>query len=434
LNIKENKYFTPRCTIIYCVLSFVALPVLIVFRFREWSNRTETKTQNTCSKFCCVGSLCLLTIGSIICVYSHNATKIPLDKEISNDDIMTLEEQLLLLKRQAIRRLYNGIMEEYKLTKVTMETLLDSKYYKSEIKELSALPKFLEFRGTWNITKAQNTIHIKVPKAHLRKGIDVVIDWGDGEIEHIKTGREDKLIQHRYSTDDLERADSNRVYELRIKGKLRSAIFDVRFANGTELKNRAKLKTVSSLGYLHWESFDFTFYNCDELIEVQGGFTHDVTSMNFMFGQCANLTTVDIKDWDVSNVKDMAHTFHSCINLTTVETKDWNVSNVKDMNFMFFNCAYLTTVNLKDWKVSNVKGMSYMFFRCMNLTTVETKDWDVSNVTNMHFMFYNCTNLTTVNSKDWNLSKDTRIFRMFDGCTKLPRGNQCFTDEEAWTY
>merc|ERR1712096_522954 len=77
LNGKESINFARCCAALYCVLSF-ALSVLIVFRFREWSNRTATKTPNTCSKFCCVGILCLVTVGSIICVYAHSITRIRL--------------------------------------------------------------------------------------------------------------------------------------------------------------------------------------------------------------------------------------------------------------------------------------------------------------------------------------------------------------------
>src|SRR5690606_29828968 len=53
------------------------------------------------------------------------------------------------------------------------------------------------------------------------------------------------------------------------------------------------------------------------------------------------------------------------------------------------NCSLLATLDVSNWDVSNVTEMTQMFSRCSSLTTLDVSNWDVSNVTNMSNIFYN---------------------------------------------
>ena len=59
-----------------------------------------------------------------------------------------------------------------------------------------------------------------------------------------------------------------------------------------------------------------------------------------------------------------------------------NVSLVEDMNSIFSYYKYdnLESINVSNWNVSNVEDMGYMFYNCSSLKTIDVSHWDVSNV------------------------------------------------------
>ena len=57
--------------------------------------------------------------------------------------------------------------------------------------------------------------------------------------------------------------------------------------------------------------------------------------MNKMFDHCASLTSLDVSNWDTSNVTNMAGMFRSCFNLTSLNLNSWDTSNVTNMAGMF---------------------------------------------------------------------------------------------------
>ena len=77
--------------------------------------------------------------------------------------------------------------------------------------------------------------------------------------------------------------------------------------------------------------------------------------------------------------------FNACSSLTTLDVSNFNTSNVTDMSSMFADCQSLTTLNLSNFNTSNVTDMQWMFFRCSNLT-LDCSHWNVDKVTShTHF-------------------------------------------------
>ena len=96
-----------------------------------------------------------------------------------------------------------------------------------------------------------------------------------------------------------------------------------------------------------------------------------------------------------------------------------NTSCVTNMSYMFDGCSSLTTLDLSDWDTSNVTNMVAMF-SCSSLTTLDLSGWDTSNVTDMRSMFYYCSSLTTIFcGEGWNTGKVTYSSYMFGVCTKI---------------
>lgn len=144
-----------------------------------------------------------------------------------------------------------------------------------------------------------------------------------------------------------------------------------------------------------------------------------VTNMNRMFWNCIYLTTLDLSNFDTSNVIDMSYMFYGCTKLTMLNFGNFNTNNVTDMSNMFNGCKTLTTLNLSSFHTSNVTNMNSMFYECRVLTTLHLSSFDTSNVIAMGAMFYECRSLTTLDLSNFDTSNVTNTKNMFYNCSKL---------------
>ena len=139
--------------------------------------------------------------------------------------------------------------------------------------------------------------------------------------------------------------------------------------------------------------------------------TSNVTDMNYMFGECYSLTSLDLSSFNTSNVTDMSRMFGNCTALTSLDLSSFNTSSVTDMNYMFGNCGALTSLDVSSFNTSNVTDMNYMFGACGALTSLDLSTFDTSNVTDMGGMFDDCSALTslTLSSSFFNSSAVTKF-------------------------
>ena len=109
----------------------------------------------------------------------------------------------------------------------------------------------------------------------------------------------------------------------------------------------------------------------------------------------ANINGLDILD--TSNVKTMAGMFQIYnSSLTSLDVSNWDTSNVTDMSYMFCYCRALTSLDVSKWNTSNVTTMRHMFMNCSNLNTIILgENFGQSNIISEGFVFY-CE--TTVNT------------------------------------
>ena len=118
---------------------------------------------------------------------------------------------------------------------------------------------------------------------------------------------------------------------------------------------------------------------------------------------------------DTSIAKSMYKMFSSCSYLTTLDVSNFNTSNVTDMSYMFENCSKLTSLDLSNFNTSNVTNISGMFMRCSSLTSLNLSNFDTSKVTNMYGMFYSCYKLIHVDLRSFDFTKVTNYSSMFGG-------------------
>jgi len=117
-----------------------------------------------------------------------------------------------------------------------------------------------------------------------------------------------------------------------------------------------------------------------------------------MFRNCSSLTTLNVGNWDVSNVTNMGGIVSFCSSLQTLDVSKWNTSAVTLMSDMFRECTSLATLNVSNWNTSAVTNMRAMFSGCAALTTLNLSGWNVENVL------------------PYDYNKPNTMYRMFEGC------------------
>ena len=81
-----------------------------------------------------------------------------------------------------------------------------------------------------------------------------------------------------------------------------------------------------------------------------------------MFNHMSNLTTLNLSNFDTSQVTNMRYMFNGMSNLTTLDLSNFDTSKVTDMQSMFNHMSNLTTLDLSNFNTSKVTDMNYMFY------------------------------------------------------------------------
>ena len=147
--------------------------------------------------------------------------------------------------------------------------------------------------------------------------------------------------------------------------------------------------------------------------------TSQVTGMSYMFGGCRSLMSLDLSGFDTSQVTDMGWMFGDCSSLMGLDVSSFVNSQVTNMNGMFSGCRSLTSLNLSDFDTSRVTDMNSMFWDCSSLTSLDLSDFDTSQVTDMGYMFNYCRSLTSLDLSGFDTSRVTRMDDMFISCDAL---------------
>ena len=196
----------------------------------------------------------------------------------------------------------------------------------------------------------------------------------------------------------LGNAIDARATHLRVK---KDNITYAAWANSIVLKHQVYVAHGSSPWFSsEWPNKEHVVHT-DESISGQATVTCDgeVTNMNKMFQRCSDLTSIDLSNFDTSNVTGMGFMFQGCTSLTSLNLSNFDTSNVTDMFAIFYSCARLTTLDLSSFDTSNVADMYGMFAECSDLTTIQGII-DMKSCTSFYWMFRNCTKLTGVKIKN----------------------------------
>ena len=181
------------------------------------------------------------------------------------------------------------------------------------------------------------------------------------------------------------------------------------------------------------------FKNCKELYPTNGvlnlaGFdTFAVEDMSYMFFACYKLKEIVFGNkWDTSKVENMACMFAGYdsevlhpMSLTTLNVANFDTSNVKYMQYMFYQCKEIERLNVSSWNTQNVENMSYMFAGLnegygTKLDKLHLTNWDFSSVKTTNRMFDRCQSLADLTFPETTNFKSLETMTyMFSHCTEL---------------
>ncbi len=179
-------------------------------------------------------------------------------------------------------------------------------------------------------------------------------------------------------------------------------------------------------------SYAFYYFRNVATIDLTNFDITNVTNMNSMFSYSGyNATTFefDLSGWDTSKVTIMSNMFNQAGYNATIfdigNLSEWDTSQVTSMGAMFSNSGRNATTwnigDLSEWDTSRVTSMSNMFNQAgRNATTWNIGDlseWDTSKVTNMNSMFnqagYNATTWNIGDLSEWDTPQVTQMNSMF---------------------
>ena len=189
------------------------------------------------------------------------------------------------------------------------------------------------------------------------------------------------------------------------------------FAGHIDYGGEIKITTYGDLS--NWNTSKCTnmrclFQNNTQLVNLNltNWDVSKVENISHMFTNCYKLSSVgDLSNWRLSSCTLMYSMFSGCNVLKTIgDTANWDTSKCTDMSRMFNNCTSLTSLNVSNWDVSNVTTFKSMFSGGnygnppMKIKNLNVSNWDMSSATDISFMFYGFQGCNLDLSK-WNVSK-----------------------------
>lgn len=139
------------------------------------------------------------------------------------------------------------------------------------------------------------------------------------------------------------------------------------FQNCTSFKlNKLDTTNVTSLST--------TFNYCRSAVDIQVS-TWNVERVKYMthaFLDCRSLNVLDLSGWNTPNNYSLHSTWNRCRNLTELKLGEgWDTSKVTRANYMFYNCRRLKTLDLNNFDTSNIREMTGSFNGCSSLSEVK---------------------------------------------------------------
>ena len=167
------------------------------------------------------------------------------------------------------------------------------------------------------------------------------------------------------------------------------------------------------------EMINCNYYFSQEENNVTLIFEGELNSCYRIFYLCINVISIDLSEFDFSQVTDMQYMFRDCINLETINFGNINTSSAENMRSLFYNCSNLISIDVSKFDTSSVTHMGWMFFGCTSLKSIDVSNFNTKNIENMYSLFAQCKQITSLNLTNFDTSKVTNMHTMFTSCYNL---------------
>ena len=166
------------------------------------------------------------------------------------------------------------------------------------------------------------------------------------------------------------------------------------------------------------------FNSCSYLREIKGLIklkTNNVSNMRCLFNLCKELQYLDLSNFDTSNVIDMSYMFNECNKLREIRGLNRFITkNVSNMEYMFSNCEKLEYLDLSTFDISRVNEIEFMFNECKSLKEIKgLSSFSKNKVNKINSMFENCYELECIDLSNFDTSEITDMSWAFNFCLKL---------------
>lgn len=132
-----------------------------------------------------------------------------------------------------------------------------------------------------------------------------------------------------------------------------------------------------------WENYK------DQIVKIVFTEPTEIRSQTNVFNQYPNLVEIDgLEFCNINGLTDLSDMFSGDFKLETLNLSNFDTSNVTNMSRMFSDCARLTELNLTSFNTNNVTDMDAMFSGCTSLTNV-----DLSNASSQKLTLEGSNNL-----------------------------------------
>ena len=242
----------------------------------------------------------------------------------------------------------------------------------------------------WTIPAGKTVVTLPVSGA-----VNITVDWGDGETGTYTTS----FPTHEY----VNNSGTDKKYYIKVKGTLNYWGYSTHTEPTTTAQTNYYTYTKYLTGLKQWgevNAIQYGFSYCKNLkyvsIDATENTFKNVTSLAYMFNECASLESLDTTIFENIKTTTMAATFQGCSKLTSLDLSNFDTTNVSSMNSMFNRCSGLTSLNVGSFDTTKVTSMDHMFRSCTNLTNLDLSSFDTSNVTGMFKMFNGSSKLKSI--------------------------------------
>lgn len=154
--------------------------------------------------------------------------------------------------------------------------------------------------------------------------------------------------------------------------------------------------------------------------------TSNLTTMQYMFYGCQNITSLDVSNFDTSKVTSLYNCFRNCTKLMNLDVSRWDTSNVTNFQDLFYSSG-IRYLNVSNWDLSKSSETTYsagcaQIFRDMgSLQTIDCQNTKVpEKVYYLGYMFNECASLNTFDYFDkFNPAYVRDINNAFTRCINL---------------